>query len=161
MEEDEYYIYDFENGLIINKRTGEPIRRRDNKGYITLHNSIFGNKRAHRILYEKYHKITIPDGMQVNHINGVKDCNRIDNLELVTNQQNKQHTGKQKNNKSGHKNISWHKASNKWMVDFQIDGRKQYYGIFSNLQDAIKARDQAIAELNANGHRYITQFPQT
>ena len=159
--EDEYYIYDFENGMIISKFAGRPIGSKTNAGYIRFYNSIFGFKFVHRILYEKYHKTVIPHGMEVNHINGIKDDNRISNLELVSHRENVQHRGKQKNNKSGHKNVYWDKASNKWYVQICVTGKLKHYGYFVNLQDAIQARDNAIVDLNTNGHRYITQFPQT
>jgi hypothetical protein len=45
---------------------------------------------AHRIVWEYRHG-PIPDGLEVNHRKGVKDDNRIDNLELLTNVENVGH----------------------------------------------------------------------
>jgi hypothetical protein len=43
------------------------------------------------VLYEKYHEKSIEDGMTINHINGIKDDNRICNLEAVSHKHNQQH----------------------------------------------------------------------
>lgn len=55
---------------------------------------IYPDRRAtyyvHRIIYEAVNG-PIPDGMQINHINGIKTDNRIGNLELVTPTDNKRH----------------------------------------------------------------------
>lgn len=42
---------------------------------------------VHRLVYETFHG-SIPRGFQINHINGVKTDNRLDNLELVTPSEN-------------------------------------------------------------------------
>lgn len=71
----------------------EPIGYVMSTGYIHL--AIKEGKRvrrvyAHRVIWEHAHG-PIPDGMQVNHINGVKHDNRSANLELVTPAGNMQH----------------------------------------------------------------------
>jgi hypothetical protein len=45
---------------------------------------------VHRILWESVNG-AIPDGLEINHINGVKDDNRISNLEAVTHAENMKH----------------------------------------------------------------------
>lgn len=54
----------------------------------------YGNNRfqapAHRIVWQ-YHKGDIPDGLQINHIDGNKQNNHISNLETVTPLENTRH----------------------------------------------------------------------
>lgn len=47
--------------------------------------------RKHRFIVECYIGSQIPEGMVINHINGIKTDNRLSNLEIVTHQQNTQH----------------------------------------------------------------------
>ncbi len=46
---------------------------------------------AHRLVWEAFNG-PIPDGLEINHRNGVKDDNRLENLEVVTASQNKLHS---------------------------------------------------------------------
>ncbi|MFD3532050.1 HNH endonuclease [Streptomyces sp. NPDC058664] len=83
---------DLNRGHVIGER-GEPIGYVMSTGY--LHIAIADGKRvrrayAHRVIWEHANG-PIPEGMQVNHINGVKSDNRITNLELVTPAGNSQH----------------------------------------------------------------------
>jgi len=83
---------DLDRGRVIGDY-GEPIGYVMSTGY--LHVAIAEGKRvrrvyAHRVIWEHAHG-AIPDGMQINHINGVKSDNRIANLELVTPAANAQH----------------------------------------------------------------------
>ena len=48
---------------------------------------------AHRLMWEAFIG-AIPDGMQINHKNGVKSDNRLENLEVVTPSENTQHAHK-------------------------------------------------------------------
>ena len=94
--------------------------------------------------------------MVIDHINRIKTDNRIENLRLVTKSQNNQNTSKQMNNTSGYKNIYWRKDNNKWIVRFQLNGKKIHYGWFENIEDAIRKRDEVIIELNLEGHIFTT-----
>jgi len=48
------------------------------------------NIQAHRLIYESFMG-PIPAGMQINHRNGVKNDNRLENLEVVSASENKLH----------------------------------------------------------------------
>jgi len=72
------------------KNAGTP----DKDGYIRI---VFKGKKmmAHRMIWEMFNG-EIPEGMEVHHINGVRDDNRIDNLALTTRKQNAQRTTRKK-----------------------------------------------------------------
>lgn len=97
--------------------------------------------RAHRLvwLYEygywpKY---------QIDHINHIKDDNRIVNLREVTHEDNQRNMSKSKNNKSGHTGVVWDKSVNKWRAEINIKNKSITLGRFINKEDAIKCRKQA------------------
>lgn len=63
------------------------------KGYLLVNVRVGGKTQvaqAHRLVYRHHHG-PLPEGLQINHINGIKDDNRIDNLELVTPSENALH----------------------------------------------------------------------
>ena len=47
---------------------------------------------------------------------------------------------------SGHVGISWHNANNRWVVNLRLDGATKYIGSYSELLDAIEAKDAVIKE---------------
>lgn len=84
------YRLDPETGIVYGK-LGKPFATTAARGYVEVHNGKTGfNMRAHRMIWEAVHG-PIPDGMQVNHINGIKTDNRIANLELMTPSENTSH----------------------------------------------------------------------
>lgn len=70
--------------------TGKRISRVTSGGYIQVQRSGQTKIQAHRLIWESVNG-PIPEGMQINHINGIKTDNRIDNLECVTQQENIRH----------------------------------------------------------------------
>lgn len=82
-----------EDGRVINKHTGRVLKGQPNgKGYLRVH--IDGKLRfIHRMVAEKY--VPNPDNLeQVNHKDGNKLNNCAENLEWVSNQQNRDHAVK-------------------------------------------------------------------
>jgi hypothetical protein len=93
---------------------------------------------AHRIVWEMFNG-EIPTGLVIDHIDGNRANNRIENLRLCTFQQNHFNRGKQSNNKSGFKGVSWHKQKQKWVAQIKIDGRNKFLGFFT---DPVKAYEK-------------------
>ena len=63
------------------------------RGYHQFGPMLAGKKRmylSHRFIYECITGKMIPDGLQINHIDNCKTNNQIDNLELVSDYENKQ-----------------------------------------------------------------------
>lgn len=64
-------------------------RRHDSRGYIVkyapgnIHADMNGFAKEHILVYEEFYKCSILEGIDVHHINGKKDDNRVDNLQLV------------------------------------------------------------------------------
>ena len=90
---------------------GKIAGRRDRKGYIEIkvHNRFY---RAHRLAWLYVYGEWPRD--QIDHINGVRDDNRISNLREATSAQNCSNKGMSKNNTSGFKGVSWYKPTSKW-----------------------------------------------
>ena len=110
------------NGEIINNRNGKKLKPQPNgKGYLRI--SIGGKLQfVHRLVAEKY--IPNPENKpQVNHKDGNKLNNSVENLEWVSNMENRQHAVKNLLHLSGEK-CPWSKLTQS-DVDF-IRENKQY-----------------------------------
>jgi hypothetical protein len=83
------YRIDPERGIVFGIR-GKPIIKQNTGGYIQAERRAGPSSRAHRLVWESVNG-PIPDGMQINHRNGIKTDNRLENLELATASENTQH----------------------------------------------------------------------
>jgi len=81
----------------------------------------------------------IPDGFYIDHINGNKVDNRLENLRLATNNQNQQNRPAPKNSSSGYRGVTWHKKINKWMSRICHNGNRITIGFFDSAQEAYDA----------------------
>lgn len=85
---------------------------------------------AHRLAWLCANNEWPPD--EVDHANGCKDDNRISNLRLAVKSQNGANKPIQRNNTSGFKGVSFHKATGK----FQAGLRRKFIGYFDTAEEA-------------------------
>lgn len=80
---------------------------------------------------------------QIDHINGIPDDNRLDNLRSVSHRQNALNQKIPKSNTSGVMGVSWAKDCSRWIAGIRIKGKRKHLGSFDNLFDAVCARRSA------------------
>lgn len=100
------------------KMAGKVAGYLDLKGYWGI--SILGHQvRAHRLAW-LYVYGSVPD-CQIDHKNGNKTDNRIENLRLATNQFNQFNIGISKNNTSGFKGVNFVETNQMWRAKITIN----------------------------------------
>lgn len=74
------------DGVLINRKTRLKLKYVDRHGYrrVTLQGKVYS---VHRLVWEAFNG-KIEDKMFIDHINGIRDDNRLENLRLVTSSQN-------------------------------------------------------------------------
>ncbi|UZB05518.1 HNH endonuclease [Xanthomonas citri pv. fuscans] len=84
----------------------------------------------------------------IDHINGVRDDNRLANLRECSAGQNQQNRGRSSNNASGYTGVSFHSLVDKWQAHIQINGLRSHLGYFQNSEDARAAYLAAKAQFH-------------
>ena len=129
-------VLEFKDGVLYNKITRNS---RAVKGtlagaisgkyrLITLHGKSF---LLHRIAYYMAHG-TCPD--YLDHINGNRFDNRVDNLRPATIAENSRNQPLLSTNKSGVKGLSWSKQANKWYACIRYNGVNKNLGHFESKE---------------------------
>lgn len=72
----------------------------------------------------------------IDHINGIRNDNKLSNLREVTSSQNSCNRKISIRNTSGVKGVTWHKQINKWQVVIGINGKNKYFGCFEDKEFA-------------------------
>jgi len=93
-------------------------------------------QKAHRLVFLYHHGYLPP---QVDHINGDKDDNRIENLRAADNSKNMMNRKAMRNNTSGHKNVYWDKEFGKWAVKIRLNKKLHNLGRFNDMNEAVAA----------------------
>lgn len=102
------------------------------------------NYRAHRLIWFYIHG-EFPEN-QIDHINGNRSDNHIENLRDVTSRENNMNQKKYVNNNSGTTGVCWQKQKEKWYAFINIDGKRKHLGYFTNKDEASVVRKAAEVE---------------
>jgi hypothetical protein len=86
--------------------------------------------KAHRLIFMLHYGYLPPE---VDHINGNRADNRIENLRSATRSENQCNRNALASNTSGYPGVSWHKASKAWLVRVMKNGKSHLIGYFKDL----------------------------
>ncbi len=91
-------------------------------------------RHMHRVIVERMGLDLSKGG--VDHIDGNGLNNQRNNLRIATRSQNMANCRKNRNNKSGYKGVSWHKARQKWQARIMFTGQAIHLGYFDDPKEA-------------------------
>jgi hypothetical protein len=112
---------------------------------------------AHRLVWALCKGSPVPDTLD--HINGNRSDNRIENLRPATTKDNTVNRKKRANAKSKWYGVTWSKKSNCWKTQYMIDGVNYYVGEFLCELDAATAYNFAVYTHDTGFYNYnqVTQ----
>lgn len=136
--------------VFYNPNTGEFIRRKkgrgiaqgtvcgfvERNGYVRIR--VKGQRyQAHRLAWFMIHKRWPKD--QIDHVNGDRSDNRIENLREASSLQNAMNKSIFSNNKSGLKCVFYDKSKGCWFYSVQSEGLRERKGNFKTKEEAYSA----------------------
>lgn len=96
---------------------------------------------AHRVIWA-YHYGEWPIN-EIDHINGIKRDNRLENLRDVTTSENQKNRCLAIINTSGSMGVGFHKRQKKWRAYIASEGKQYHLGTFKTQLEALEARRAA------------------
>lgn len=105
------------------------------------------NYYAHRLAWFYIYGVW-PAGL-IDHINGVRDDNRLINLREATYSENNRNSSTPKTNTSGIKGVRWYERIKKWGAQCMVNRRTYYLGYFTDVSEA----EQAVKQFREEYHR--------
>lgn len=140
-------LFYYENGVLFHKKSrskgkaNKPIGWQEKNGYWAT-NVDDVRYRVHRLVYQFHHGNCPP---MLDHIDGNKNNNAIENLRPATNKQNLANRKNVKTNKLGLKGVCFER--NKYKANIKIDGKSYHLGYFADPKDAHIAYCQKAKEI--------------
>ncbi len=133
-QNDDYWVSDHGNV----KYGDDKISLRDLHGYRYVYLSGHGSHRVHRLVWSTF-KGEIPDGMQIDHKDRVRDNNHLANIRVGTPSQNQANRPRQCNNTSGLAGIGRKWGRDMWRARVKCRG-KTYEKTFKTTAEAERWR---------------------
>ena len=151
----ELLSYDPETGVftwLSGRRLGKIAGTPNAQGYLLIKISDT-NHYAHRIAW-LWHFGAFP-ASSIDHINCVKNDNRIANLRECSRTENSFNVGIRADNSSGFKGVSWCKRDRLWRAQIRIDGKPNYLGCFATSELANAAYQAKARDLHGEFYRKL------
>lgn len=120
----EFFRYDDSLGALVWRerrnsliRTDGPAGSLNSRGYrqVCIGSTTY---KHHRLVWAYFNGD--PGPLEVDHINGIKGDDRIENLRLATHAQNQYNFGLRADNSTGYRGVRFHKSSQKYMAQIRI-----------------------------------------
>lgn len=97
---------------------------------------------AHQVIWVMIHG---GEFREIDHKNGVRDDNRLENLRAATRTENNRNCAHQKNNTSGVMGVYFNPKNQKWFAKIVVDRKQIHLGTFETIEQAAHARKKAEA----------------
>ena len=111
-------------------------------GYACTNDRFTTNHKMHRVLWVTFNG-PIPEGMDIDHINGDRLDNRPENLRIVTRKENMRNSKRYVTNISGVTGVGWVNRESKWRAKVMIDYKMKHLGYYDDWFEAVCARMSA------------------
>jgi len=138
-QEEAHRLFEYKDGELYWKNCTSPAVKNGSKaghsnsyGYWRIETK-FGSLAAHRVVFLMHHGY-MPK--VVDHIDGNKLNNKIENLRAATYTENSYNSCISKRNTSGAKNIRWREDQRKWRVQLTVQGKNVNIGQFADFEFA-------------------------
>lgn len=123
----------------------------DRKGYRAVTLIIEGKRKTfsvHRLVAATFLKLDLNSDLIVDHINGNKSDNRLENLQILDNRANVSKGYKTKNTSSNYTGV--YKNGNNWQAMIYIDDKNKNLGIYKTEKEASEKYKEALIKLAKN-----------
>ena len=147
------FTYDRETGVLYWKeRTSNTIRRKyvagvkNKNGYrhVRIKGKIYQEHRIIMLLCYGH----IPDNAEIDHVDHVRDDNRLVNLRFVTASGNRRNQSVRSDNTTGVTGVSFIKSLNKFVAQIGVNNQVHNLGRYNTLEEAAAARAEANLKFN-------------
>lgn len=154
----ELFRYDYETGVLywrwrVNScvpKTLEAGTQRNSDGYLYV--KVHGrNYPVHRVVMLMCYGF-YGEGLEVDHINHVRNDNRLFNLRFVTHGENMRNKSVNSKNTSGVTGVCFSKARKKYIAQIKVNREFIHLGYFETLEEAAAARAEANLKFNFNNN---------
>lgn len=154
----ELFRYDYETGVLywrwrVNSRvpkTLEAGRQRKSSGYldVQVHGRFYLVHRVVMLMCYGFYG----EGLEVDHVNHVRNDNRLFNLRFVTRSENSKNQSLSSKSTTGVTGVYFSKARKKYVAQIKVNRKLTYLGMFETLEGAAEARRQADKKYKFNNN---------
>ena len=161
-------LYQVSNlGKVVNAKTGRVLKvgltgQKRNYLLVNLYkNGKAKNSQIHKLVAIAFLNHT-PNNRKVvvDHINNIRNDNRLENLQIISQRENS--SKDKKNGTSKFTGVNWQKLTRKWRGQIKINNKDTYLGSFSNETEASEIYELALKNIdlyngNAKEFRLLLQ----